>query len=134
MRLVACARSGHRIAVGGLAAAEARGPHAPALGRRVGIVGALHRSRHGRRARCPCRVAVRSIGVGGRSFGEFRRACARIDRVAASGDERIGHHAHELCHRVERGLLCRGGSLAGDLRQSRRGQTRQTPAECRRCG
>lgn len=37
--------------------------------------------------------------------------------VTASGDERIGHHPHELVHRIEGGLLRPGRGFAGDLRQ-----------------
>jgi hypothetical protein len=39
--------------------------------------------------------------------------------VAAPGDERIGHHAHELVHGIERGLLRSRRGLARDLAQSR---------------
>ncbi len=104
-------RARRGVAVGGLRTAEARRPHAPAWRerhkrRRLGVD---RRQRVIRLARL--RIAERLlVGVAGRTAG---RRAAR----AAPGDERIGHHAHELVHRIERGLLAAGRGLAGGLRQ-----------------
>jgi hypothetical protein len=39
-------------------------------------------------------------------------------RIGTARHQRIGHHADELVHRVDRGLLGAGGDLAGDLGQA----------------
>src|SRR6266513_3111080 len=126
-----CVRSQRRIAVGGLRSAEAGRPHAPAwieqwiAGYRLGdhaVSVAL-----GARAL----AAVGSTGVA--LFGKRARARSRQRAIAAAAEQRIGHHAHELRHRVECGLLRSGRGLARSLRQVLRdvaGQDRAEPAGC----
>ena len=104
---------GH-VALGGLRTAKAGRPHAPAwvvsvaerrlaIDRGIGVPLA--------RGTRPVR---RSIEAQAKAlFREWR--CAGF--AAAARRERIGHHAHELRHRVERGLLRSCGGLAGNLRQ-----------------
>ena len=59
------------------------------------------------------------LGKGGRTA-----ACANA--FAAPADKRIGHHAHELCHGVDGGLLRANSGFARDLAQPCRGQCRES--------
>ena len=86
-------------------ATEARRPHAPA---RFIIRGQR-------------RLVERGVGVthaiAALAFVREQGRTRASRRIAASGQERIGHHLHELRHRAEGGLLTAGRSLARWLRQ-----------------
>jgi hypothetical protein len=63
---------------------------------------------------------ARVEGVGQRRLARHRRIDCH--RSAASANRRIEHHAHELVHGVEGGLLGADRGLAGNLREARRRQ------------
>ena len=112
------AGSGDRIAVGGLAAAEARAPRSPARFE-------CRCTRRSLRFQAECftiRTAEGDAGVGVRDIALIGKSrCARFAEAAVGGRD-IGDRGHELRHRVHHGRLHRGGDRAGGLRQPRRGQ------------
>ena len=109
-------RSQSRVALGGLRTAKTGRPHAPAwvvsvadrrlaVDRGVGVTLASGK-----------RLIRRSIDAQAKALlREKRRACAGIE--AATRRVGIAHYPHELCHRVERGLLRSNSALAGNLGQ-----------------
>jgi enoyl-CoA hydratase/carnithine racemase len=101
-------RSFGAAAIGGLRAAEARCPHAPA--RIIGLRQRRfreHRKGVARRAAL-CRRCVR-VGV-----GESHRARRS---TAATGSKGVRHRSHELRRRAQRDLLRSRRGLAGGLRR-----------------